>query len=34
MTVIFATLGIAAFLALAIRFPKHAGHVTRTTHCR
>jgi hypothetical protein len=31
MTAIFVTLGITAFLALAARFPKHAGHVTRTT---
>ena len=29
MTMIIVASGIAAFLALVVRFPRHAGHATR-----
>jgi hypothetical protein len=34
MTIIFAAIGITAFLALALRFPGHAGSVTGRMHSR
>ncbi len=34
MTIIIVTTGIAAFLALAVRFPKHASHTPKAAHPR
>lgn len=34
MTILFVATGIAAFLALAVRFPKHAGHAPKAVEPR
>ncbi len=34
MTIVFVGTGIAAFLALAVRFPKHVGHTPKAVQPR
>jgi len=34
MTAIFVTMGIAAFFAIATRFPRNTGHETREARTR
>lgn len=34
MTILFVATGIAAFLALAVRFPKHAGNAPKAVEPR
>lgn len=34
MTITFVAIGVAAFLALAVRFPRHAGHTDKAVQPR